>query len=195
MKSFFASISAFALAPVLTLALVPATFAHEGHDDAEPAAAPAQTGETNARAATATDLFELVAVVVDDRLMLYLDRFETNEPISGARIEVLDGDRKLGVEELEPGVYAVVGQAFDDRRPRALAIDVQAGAEFDLLSIALEAGAPPGSADATNAMEAKRGWSHPLVWSASGAAFLAGAGVVAFRRKGARTNSDGESAR
>jgi hypothetical protein len=189
MNRLAASIALFALA--LTL---PA-FAHEGHDHAEPVAAPMPAAGANARAASATDSFELVAVVVGEHLMLYLDRFETNEPVAGARVEALIDGRTLVAEELEPGIYRVEGDEFAGHGPHALTIDVQAGAEVDLLSIAVEGPvAPTAEASSSTSLRGRvQSFAQALapfgLWGASGAALLAGVGVVALRRR-ARSAGD-----
>jgi cobalt-zinc-cadmium efflux system membrane fusion protein len=60
--------------------------AHEGHDhEATPPAVSAQLGP---RGEASSDAFELVAIASGNELLIYLDRFATNEPIDGATIEV-----------------------------------------------------------------------------------------------------------
>lgn len=60
--------------------------AHEGEDHgAAPAAA---ASGMSPRTIATSDSLELVAVVRHGELLIYLDRFETNEPVEGATIEV-----------------------------------------------------------------------------------------------------------
>ena len=60
--------------------------AHEGHDhSAQPA--PANAGAAPRGTAT-SDAFELVAIVRDGELALFIDRFTTNEPLEGASVEI-----------------------------------------------------------------------------------------------------------
>ncbi|KQT84142.1 HlyD family efflux transporter periplasmic adaptor subunit [Aurantimonas sp. Leaf443] len=73
-----------AVLAVLTLA-VPVR-AHEGHDHGAPP--PAATATAAPRAEAQSALFELVAVARGTSLEIHLDRFETNEPVIGATIEV-----------------------------------------------------------------------------------------------------------
>src|SRR5690606_22262003 len=61
--------------------------AHDGEDHGAPVAATAPAAGVGPRAAAATELFELVAVVSGDHLTLYLDRFASNEPVSGAKVD------------------------------------------------------------------------------------------------------------
>lgn len=58
--------------------------AHEGHGGASPP----PSVVTAPRAEAASELFELVAVTQGVELLLYLDRFATNEPVEGAALEV-----------------------------------------------------------------------------------------------------------
>ncbi len=60
--------------------------AHEGHDhDAPP---PAAIPNLAPRAEAVSELHELVAIARGDELVIYLDRFATNEAVDGASIEV-----------------------------------------------------------------------------------------------------------
>jgi len=60
--------------------------AHEGHDHG------GQSAPVNAAAAprgeAATDAFELVAIAQHGELALFIDRFQTNEPVENAKVEI-----------------------------------------------------------------------------------------------------------
>lgn len=60
--------------------------AHEGEDHG--AAPRSIAADLNPRAVATSDSFELVAVPRRGELLIYLDRFDTNEPVEGAVIEV-----------------------------------------------------------------------------------------------------------
>ncbi|MDT3678487.1 MAG: hypothetical protein ROZ64_06595 [Burkholderiaceae bacterium] len=164
--------------------------AHEGEGHGAPAEAAQPAAETGPRAATATELFELVAVASGGRLTLYLDRFATNEPIAGAKIEIDQGAFNAVAHEVEAGVYQVSADELAQPGPHALTVAIHAGDDADLLSLIVEG--PARSADASSSASlgasASRAWRSPLVWGASGAVLLMGAGVVALRRKGAESN-------
>ncbi len=97
-------ISALQAGIVAILLMVSGTvFAHEGHDhgDETKTAAPATlTPRLEARSGP----FELVALRRGDELLIYLDRSETNEPITGAQItvETPDGAKEASLKD---GVY------------------------------------------------------------------------------------------
>lgn len=89
---------------VLGMVLVPApALAHEGHDDPEPVV----IEDVSPRAEARSDLFEMLVVADDGRLMVYLDNFAGNEPVTGADIEILADDEFELVTELAPGAYMV----------------------------------------------------------------------------------------
>ena len=74
------------LAAVLGLTSVVSAPAHEGHKHGDEPRPP--TVRTAPRATAASPLFELVAVANGSKLTVYLDRFETNAPVTGATIDV-----------------------------------------------------------------------------------------------------------
>jgi RND family efflux transporter MFP subunit len=76
--------------------------AHEGHDHGEQKA-PITTAATP-RLETASGPFELVALLKDGQLVIYLDRFKTNEPITGAQIMVETPKGPLNAEAKD-GTY------------------------------------------------------------------------------------------
>jgi len=166
--------------------------AHEGEDHDDPVAVSGSAVEIGPNAATATELFELVVVASDDRLTLYLDRFATNEPISGAKIEIDQGAVTALARELEAGVYEASAHGLAPSGPHALTITVQAGDDADLLSLTVDGaahGAGVSSASTSLGDAASPRWRSPLVWGASGVVLLTAAGVVALRRERADSNA------
>ena len=86
--------------------------AHPGHDDAP---APA-SGTAAPRAEAHSDLFELVATVRGGGAVLYLDRFATNEPVTGASIEVGEGDTTTKATPQPDGTYRLEAPWLADRK-------------------------------------------------------------------------------
>jgi hypothetical protein len=162
---------------VLFCLALPPAWAHEGHDHGPPP--PPVEIDASPRATAESELFELVAVLeAGARLLLYLDRHASNEPVSGARLEVESGAFRALAEDLGGGVYAVPAEAFVRPGTHSLTLSVQAGEETDLLAASL---AVPEPAKATVA--AKWGW---WPWAAGGAALVFGGGLgwFALRRRG-----------
>ena len=76
---------------ILLTSINPA-WAGPGHDHGDQPAA--VVGATSPRVSAHSDLFELVAKVEDGSLKIYLDRYDTNEPVTNAKIEVEVGSVK-----------------------------------------------------------------------------------------------------
>lgn len=162
----------------------------EDHGDGAPPAA-AQAGQAP-RASAQTDEFELVAVLTTDAtnqarpatLTIYLDRFATNEPVSGAAIEIESGAVKATARAVAPGVYSAPAAAWARPGRYPLTVSVQTDDGADLLDMVLTHGAT--SAESSEA-------AHPGVfghvprwgWIAAAAAALAMTWVVARRRASA----------
>lgn len=90
----------------LALLCAQALPAHEGHDHAEEPPPQLSIGPAS-RAASQSELFELVAVQDRGRLLIYLDHFADNSPATGARLEVESGSWKAVAPEIAEGSYAV----------------------------------------------------------------------------------------
>ena len=96
------------------------------------------------RVAAISEEFELVGVVSGGNLVVYLDRFATNEPVAGATLELESGAVKaVGTAAPEPGTYALPLGALASPGKHALVFTVAVGNESDLLSGTLEIPGPP----------------------------------------------------
>lgn len=156
--------------------------AHEGEDHGSPAG-PMPVLNAASRAVSSTELFELVLVPEPGGAIVYLDRFDSNAPVAGAQIEVDDGTSVAVAEEIEPGIYRVATTQFARPGRHPLTITVQDGDKTDLLAVTLEVSDPSALAAAPDAASGHDGWRSPILWGASGVVLLAGAGVLAVRRK------------
>ena len=156
-------------------------WAHGDEDHGE-GAAPAPASEVAPRSSAQSEEFELVAVLTEGKLTLYLDRYADNAPVPDAEIEVESGAFKAVATQLAPGVYSVPGHAFAQAGKHLLTISVQAGETADLLSATLDLAAPSAG------VEHAHGWGEWAVWGAAGALLLAGAGLVAMRRRKIKRN-------
>jgi len=156
--------------------------AHAGGDSSDghthgKAEMPATPVDAAPRASTQTEEFELVAVLEGGKLTLYLDRFVTNEPVADAQVEVESAVMTAVAAQIAVGVYSLPGEAFVKPGRYPLAISVQAGDSVDLLTVTLELPHPVAGIEHTHS------WNEWAVWGASGALLLAGAGLVAVRRR------------
>lgn len=156
----------------------------EPHGDApHPVAAAA-----GPRFEAATDLFEIVGRLEEGVLSLFIQRFETSEPLSKAQVELESGALKA-VAAYQPaqGAYVVSDARFIEALSRPghhpLVVTVLAGRDSDLLQATLDIAAP--------AAQASRGMPRLPVLAAAGALAALGAvgGALALRRR-ARTRGE-----
>ncbi len=122
------------LAALFNLILTGNSLAHEGHAHGDEI--PSPTVQTAPRATAVSPLFELVATVNGNGLMIFLDRFETNSPVIGATIDV---ETPAG-----PAKAAQDGDIYRLEAPWAaktgsyeLLFTVTAGADIDFLTATL----------------------------------------------------------
>lgn len=155
-----------------------AAFGHGGEDHGAP---PPAVGRTVLpRAVASSDEFEMVAVLDGKKLVIYLDRFASNEPVTGAKVEV-EGDGLKGIAaESSPGVYdldaaALIGLGAAAKHP--LTIAIESGDSADLLSATLDTSAPPSELAHTHA------WGERAVWFGAALLGLAGGLLWVIRRK------------
>lgn len=137
------------------------------------------------RIEAATDDFELVARLKDEALTLFINRFETGEPVLEARVELEAGELQAqAVYEAGQGSYVVRDAAFIQSISRpgthALVMTVVAGEDADLLEGSLAVADP-----AATAAGGRSGAGSPAVLALSGAlaAGALGAGAFYLRRR------------
>ena len=147
--------------------------AHEGHDHgaiAKPAVA-----RLAPRFEVRSEDVEIVGVLADKVLLIYVDRASDNGPIQGAQIEV-EGP---GIQELATamadGVYQLPAAALAQAGKYPLMLTIQAGEIVDLLAATLEVGEVPAAASA--AENSERQW-----WLFAGISLLLLCGGLVARR-------------
>ncbi|MGV1013873.1 MAG: efflux RND transporter periplasmic adaptor subunit, partial [Methyloceanibacter sp.] len=111
---------------------VPALAGPGPDHDHEPAQAPADHGP---RLESVGTELELVATVEGHKLVIHLDRFDTNEPVDGASIEVSGEDVPPAIAKpLGNGVYEIEAGWADAPGTKALTFVVTTGGAADLLN-------------------------------------------------------------
>ncbi len=106
--------------------------AHDGHDHGAPPTAVSTT--IAPRIDASSDVFELIGVLRNGKLTIFIDRFITNDPVTEADIEVetpagaLKAARNLDGTFALDAAWAKPGEALD------LIFTVTAGAEIDILT-------------------------------------------------------------
>lgn len=165
-----------ALALALIAPALPA-LAGPGHDHGD---APATAGgPALPRFVAHSDLFEAVGVLSDSELSILVDRYDSNAPVLGARVELESGGTKATAAfHADHGDYSAPGAPFQKPGTYAITLTITAGEETDLLVGELVV--PDPHATTSDAGET-RTW---LRW-ANGLAALLGLAVitVAVRRR------------
>jgi hypothetical protein len=112
-------------------------------------------------------------------LLLFLDNFASNEPVTGAQVEVQSGDLQATATEVGPGTYRVAGGAWTLPGTHALTISVQTADTADLLSASLDIPAAAAPAE-------KAGTSLPAgrsLWMLAGAVLVFAFIAIAWLRR------------
>jgi len=166
-------VSLAASAALLAMLLAPPrpAIAHAGHDDEAPAAAVESVGVPRTEAHS--DLFELVAVKQGGALVVYVDRFATNEPVEGAAVEVGEGAETIRAEAQPDGSYIVRAPWLDRPGTHELLFTITAGDDADLLNATLalpeaHSSAPPAATGLRSRVQAALGSQRGLLVAASG---------------------------
>lgn len=151
--------------------------ASDGHTHAESAPAPIPVTASAPRALAATEDFEVVAILEGKHLVVYVDRFASNDPVAKAKVEVEGAGLKGLASEAAPGTYVIDLAAALPPAKHALTISIEAGDSADLLSATLDTSQPV-------ATEANgHDWSRRKVWIVAALLLAAGALLVYRRRK------------
>lgn len=183
--AFLGGLSTIAVIAVALLAApIPAGLAHEGHDHGPPEAA---TGPTAPRVAAHSDAYELVGVLRGERLIVYLDRFASNEPVTNASIAVTIGDdtEAIDAEATTVGAYAIASPRFRTAGPLELVFAITDGADSDLLvgmlTVPQASAAPGGAASLRNWLPVSPLWQMVLLAVASAGFALYGSYLLLRR--------------
>lgn len=154
--------------------------AHDGeiHDDA-PVSLPPPVLSGAPRASAATESFEAVAVLAAGEMQLYLDRYDSNAPVTGAQVGVAGTGVNGSAQEISPGVYTLPVPALPPGQ-YGLTLSVETADDADLLLLTLEV---PAEADA--AVSASGGFARNAGLAALALVLFAGGvigGIAAWRR-------------
>lgn len=130
-----------------------------------------------------TEGFELVAELRAGELVILVDRYETNEPVLGARLEVESGGIKaIAAFRAEQGEYAVTDpallKALDAPGEHGLVFTLVAGAESDLLDGTLVAAAGRAASPQDDNGHSHDDHDHELERAAWIGAGIAGLGLI-----------------
>jgi membrane fusion protein, heavy metal efflux system len=145
------------------------SWAGAGHDHGAGTASSSST-EVPRLESVGTEL-ELVAVVIDDELVIYLDESTTNAPVDNASVEV-SGDDIPGTaaKQTDDGTYLLKSEWVSGSGTKALTFIVTAGDRIELLNGTLDLGTGDDHSPAQNGFLLAR----PMLWILMGVAALFG---------------------
>ena len=150
--------------------------ASDGHTHGAPAAAPIPVTASAPRAVAATEDFEVVAVLEGKHLVVYVDRFASNEPVAKAKVEVEGAGLNGLAREAAPGTYVMDLAAALPPAKHALTISIEAGDTADLLSATLDTSQPATSSEHAHS---RAEW---VVWIVATLLLLAAGALLIVRR-------------
>ena len=173
----------FSVALLAILSLSTA-FAGPGHDHGDEAK-PTTVASASPRISSHSDLFELVGIVEKGQLVVYLDRYASNEPVRKATIELEIGSEKLKATEQADGTYLIQSEQLAKPGTLAMSFTITDGKDTDLLAGDLVIPDPHAGHDHT-AHAAP--WLKWLGWATAGlvgllALSLAARAAMRFRAK------------
>lgn len=134
LSHFGRALRAVAVTAVLCGAMTPAS-AHEGHDHGEQ---PPISAGALPRGEADSDTFEIVAIVRGENLEIYLDRFATNEPVTGATLEVESPNGPVKASADADGTYRVAAPWLAKSGRTELIFTVTAGDTTDILPLTIQ---------------------------------------------------------
>ena len=134
LSHFGRALRALAVTAVLCGAIAPAS-AHEGHDHGEQQ--PVSAGALP-RGEADSDAFEIVAIVRGENLEIYLDRFATNEPVTGATLEVESPNGPVKASADADGTYRVAAPWLAKSGRTDLIFTITAGDTTDILPLTIQ---------------------------------------------------------
>lgn len=167
-----------ALTLVCALLGAGAAIAHGDDDHGAPAGLLPQT--LLPRTSTATEDFELVALLEGNRLLIHLDRADNNQPVPKARLEVEGAGPAALAAEVAPGLYALNLAQPLAAGAHGLTFTVQTADGADLMTATLDVPAAP----ATTAAEGAGTTLQRLQPWLGGAALLLVGGLAGFALRG-----------
>lgn len=180
----------FLLAALLACALPPASahgdedHAHDqGHGHGHAETRPDAGSAASVRFSAVSEKFELVGMLDGKRLVLYLDRFADNAPVTGASLDLDIGGVAVRAEPHGDGEFEALLAVAPASGVLPVAATVRIGGESDSLAGELDLHADEHAHDEDAA--AARARRRALAWGAGGLLVL-GAAAWAWRKRMAR---------
>jgi hypothetical protein len=168
-------VSLIFLATLIALPVWAGGDSSDGHSHAPPVPVPVPLNAP--RALAASEDFEVVAILEGKQLVVYVDRFASNEPVVKALVEIDGAGLKGRATEAAPGVYVIDVRSPLPPARHALTISIEADDTADLLLATLDTSQPADSSVYVHS------WSERAVWIIAVLLLAAGALLIARRNK------------
>jgi hypothetical protein len=175
----------FALLSAIVLQAGLPAWAHEGHDHGPGASA--SSAVASPRVTAVSENYQLVGIVEGEVLVIYLDRFADNMPVTSARLEVTVGDVAAGAELQKNGTYEVISPRLKSAGNHEILVTITNDGATDLLVGSLSI---PPSAGRVGGLDHSL-WAHlkehaavslkTLGWAGGGILGLMGVGLLLKR--------------
>ena len=167
------------LSACMVMSLQPvAARAHEGHDDAAPSAS-GMPGPNVPRVEAQSDLFEIVGVVQNGVMTLFLDRYATNEPVVDAKIDIEAGPLKGSAQAIPDGTYTFKHATPTQPGQLPVTFTITAGSDSDLLAGDLVI----GDASAATVHANDDAWWKRWSWAAGALVLVTGIAIAWWSRR------------
>jgi len=130
--------------------LIPESVLHAGpgHDHGSPVASTSSL--PSPRAVATSETYQFVGIAEGDVLVIYLDRFVDNAPVTTAKIEVTIGDQTATAQLQKTGAYEVSSQLLKVPGEHAVLASIQDGTVSDLLVSSILIPKPDGLGDSSD---------------------------------------------
>lgn len=109
-----------------------------GHDHGSPG--PALAGPSSPRVVAVSDTYELVGILSDGKLQVYLDRLADTSPVTGAKIELLIDNNAAVLEGELDGRYDFTSPLLAEHGSREIIATIEESGRSDLLIGTLDDG-------------------------------------------------------
>lgn len=131
----FSKIATGAICAVVTMLVVfgKIAVAGPGHDHGHGAETPAADVQSRPRMTMTSETYEMVGILENERLTIYLDRLADTSPVVGARVELtIDGETNLA-EPQPDGTYFLVSASLEKHGEKEVIASIVDGKQNDLL--------------------------------------------------------------
>ena len=181
-------------AAIVALGLCAAAAAHEGHDHGDEAKAPPAANAP--RGTSQTDDLQLVAIARNGKVTVFLDKIDTNEPVTDAEIQAETPDGPATITRNADGSYGLDAHWSEKPGEYDVLFTVTSGGNTDVYPVSLKVAPPPPAPAETgfSAWTAGLAVAHdmqrhlkeadPFVFIIGGIGFALGAIVTLLLRSG-----------